>query len=155
VGTLILDVSVLIGLLDTADAHHEQAVNEVEASDTAGDNLLVPASAYSEALADLSIRPLTVDSFCVLDVNAEAGPGVAGESLEVRAVDDAGHVERTVLPHKPERRDVREAVAIERGQMRWHLERQQRIDLASVEAPGTLDHQWDRNSVTDPLLRQH
>lgn len=47
---LILDASVLIGLLDTADAHHTVAVDEVEAADQAGTPLLTPASAYSEAL---------------------------------------------------------------------------------------------------------
>jgi predicted nucleic acid-binding protein len=50
VGALILDASVLIALLDTADAHHERSVNDVERADRTGMRLLVPASAYSEAL---------------------------------------------------------------------------------------------------------
>jgi predicted nucleic acid-binding protein len=50
VGALILDASVLIALLDTADAHHERSVDDVERADRAGRRLLVPASAYSEAL---------------------------------------------------------------------------------------------------------
>jgi predicted nucleic acid-binding protein len=50
VGALILDASVLIGLLDVADAHHSQAVDDVESGDRAGRRLLTPASAYSEAL---------------------------------------------------------------------------------------------------------
>ena len=49
-GTLILDASVLTGLLDSADAHHARAVDDVERADQAGDALLVPASAHSEAL---------------------------------------------------------------------------------------------------------
>ena len=49
-GTLILDASVLIGLLDSADAHHTRAVDDVERADHAGRALLAPASAYSEAL---------------------------------------------------------------------------------------------------------
>ena len=49
-GALILDASVLIGLLDTADAHHASAVDDTEAADLAGQELLTPASAYSEAL---------------------------------------------------------------------------------------------------------
>lgn len=49
-GALILDASVLIGLLDSTDAHHGRAVEEVEAADRAGRALLVPATAYSEAL---------------------------------------------------------------------------------------------------------
>jgi predicted nucleic acid-binding protein len=50
VEALILDASVLIGLLDTADAHHARSVDDVEAADIAGQRLMVPASAYSEAL---------------------------------------------------------------------------------------------------------
>jgi predicted nucleic acid-binding protein len=50
VEALILDASVLIGLLDTEDAHHAQAIQDTEAADHTGRPLLVPASAYSEAL---------------------------------------------------------------------------------------------------------
>lgn len=53
-GTLILDASVLIGLLDTSDAHHTLAVDEVEAADQAGRALKTPASAYSEALVSFA-----------------------------------------------------------------------------------------------------
>ncbi|HMD56566.1 MAG TPA: PIN domain-containing protein [Solirubrobacteraceae bacterium] len=49
-GALILDASVLIGLLDIADSHHAGSIDDVEAADRAGQELLVPASAYSEAL---------------------------------------------------------------------------------------------------------
>jgi predicted nucleic acid-binding protein len=34
VAALILDASVLIGLLDTADAHHQQAVTHLDEADT-------------------------------------------------------------------------------------------------------------------------
>ena len=47
---LILEASVLIGLLDSEDAHHERSVDAIEAADRAARQLLVPASAYSEAL---------------------------------------------------------------------------------------------------------
>ncbi|HST33228.1 MAG TPA: PIN domain-containing protein [Solirubrobacteraceae bacterium] len=47
---LILDASVLIGLLDTADTHHDRAIDDVEAADREGRQLLLPASAYSETL---------------------------------------------------------------------------------------------------------
>jgi predicted nucleic acid-binding protein len=50
VGALILDASVLMGLLDSADAHHERAIGDVERADQAGRPLFVPASAYAEAL---------------------------------------------------------------------------------------------------------
>jgi predicted nucleic acid-binding protein len=54
VAALILDASVLIGLLDSADAHHERAVSDVETADQAGRTLIAPASAYSEALVAFS-----------------------------------------------------------------------------------------------------
>jgi predicted nucleic acid-binding protein len=54
VGALILDASVLIGLLDTSDAHHAAAVDDVEAADLGGNDLLTPASAYSEALVSFA-----------------------------------------------------------------------------------------------------
>jgi predicted nucleic acid-binding protein len=47
---LILDASVLVGLLDDAHDHHEQAVADVERADRRGDDLVAPASAYSECL---------------------------------------------------------------------------------------------------------
>jgi predicted nucleic acid-binding protein len=50
VAQLILDASVLIGLLDSADAHHDRAVEEVAAADVAEREIVTPASAYSEAL---------------------------------------------------------------------------------------------------------
>jgi predicted nucleic acid-binding protein len=50
VEALILDASVLIGLLDTADTHHDRAIDDVEAADRQGRQLLLPASAYSETL---------------------------------------------------------------------------------------------------------
>lgn len=49
-GPLTLDASVLIALLDDADAHHARAVDAVEAADQGGEGLVAPASAYSEAL---------------------------------------------------------------------------------------------------------
>lgn len=49
-GALILDASVLIGLLDSEDAHHSRAIEDVETADQTARALLTPASAYSEAL---------------------------------------------------------------------------------------------------------
>lgn len=49
-GALILDANVLIALLDRSDAHYEKAVEDVDAADQADRELIVPASAYSEAL---------------------------------------------------------------------------------------------------------
>lgn len=51
---LILDASVLVGLLDSADAHHERAISDVETADQSGRRLIAPASAYGEALVAFS-----------------------------------------------------------------------------------------------------
>jgi predicted nucleic acid-binding protein len=50
VGALILDASVLMGLLDSADAHHDSAVTDVERADQDRRPLFAPATAYAEAL---------------------------------------------------------------------------------------------------------
>lgn len=70
---LILDATVLIGLLDTADAHHAVAIDDVEAADRAGTPLLTPASAYSEALA----------AFAHAGRVADAREAVAGMGISV------------------------------------------------------------------------
>lgn len=61
-GALILDASVLVGLLDSADAHHAEAIDTVEAADRAGDTLVVPASAYSEALVAFARKNRIADA---------------------------------------------------------------------------------------------
>jgi predicted nucleic acid-binding protein len=76
VGALILDASVLIGLLDSTDAHHEQAVEEVDAADRAGETLLLAASAYSEALV----------AFAQAGRTAEAREAIAAMGITVVAM---------------------------------------------------------------------
>ncbi len=71
-GTLILDASVLIGLLDAADAHHERAVTAVEIADLAGQALVAPASAYSAALVAFARAGRLADAR-----NAIAAMGIA------------------------------------------------------------------------------
>lgn len=61
-GALILDASVLIGLLDSADAHHLRAVKDVELADRAGRPLVAPASAYSEVLVAFARAGRLVDA---------------------------------------------------------------------------------------------
>lgn len=72
-GALILDASVLIGLLDNQDAHHSSAVEEVEAADQAAQALLTPASAYSEALV----------AFARADRVSDARDAIAGMGITV------------------------------------------------------------------------
>jgi predicted nucleic acid-binding protein len=71
VGALILDASVLIGLLDSEDAHHSRAVEDAETADRAARALLTPASAYSEALVAFARANRVADAR-----NAIAGMGI-------------------------------------------------------------------------------
>jgi predicted nucleic acid-binding protein len=98
VGALILDASVLIGLLDTADAHHPSAVDDVEAADLGGNELLTPASAYSEALVSFARAGRVAEAR-----EAIAAMGIAVTPLtaaigEAAAQLRAAH-ERLRLPH--------------------------------------------------------
>jgi predicted nucleic acid-binding protein len=92
VGTLILDASVLIGLLDTSDAHHNIAVDEVEAADRRGTTLLTPASAYSEALVSFARASRLPDAReAVAAMGIAVTPltaGVAERAAELRAAHD-------------------------------------------------------------------
>lgn len=94
---LILDASVLIGLLDAADAHHDLAIDEVEAADQVGTLLLTPASAYSEALVSFARAGRVADAR-----TAVAAMGISVEPLtaaiaELAAELRASH-ERLRLP---------------------------------------------------------
>ena len=88
-GALILDASVLIGLLDTADAHHERAVSDVEAGDRARRELIVPASAYSEALVAFARAGRLADArAAIAAIGIEIAPltaAMAERAAELRA----------------------------------------------------------------------
>ena len=79
-GTLVLDSSVLIGLLDSADAHHDAAVNDIETADRAGRPLLAPASAYSESLVAFARAGRTADA---RDAINAMGIGIAPMTAEI------------------------------------------------------------------------
>jgi predicted nucleic acid-binding protein len=97
VGPLILDASVLIGLLDTADTHHSRAIEDTEAADQAGRPLLAPASAYSEALVAFARANRLNDAreaIAAMGITvAPLTPSMAEHAAELRA----GH-ERLRLP---------------------------------------------------------
>jgi predicted nucleic acid-binding protein len=88
-GALILDASVLIGLLDSADAHHQRAVIDIETADSAGRTLIVPASAYSEALVAFArARRLADARASIAAMGIQVAPltaAMAERAAEVRA----------------------------------------------------------------------
>ncbi len=81
---LILDASVLIGLLDTADAHHGSAVDDVEAADHADLPLLTPASAYSETLVSFARAGRVTDARVAI-----AAMGISVEPLTAAIAETA------------------------------------------------------------------
>lgn len=83
-GSLIIDASVLIALLDRADPHYAQAVADVEAADQGGDDLVAPASAYSEALVAFA-RESRVDDAR----EAIVAMGIAVAPLDARTAERA------------------------------------------------------------------
>ena len=83
-GALILDASVLIGLLDTADAHHRSAIDDVEAADQVGTRLLTPASAYSEALVSFARAGRLQDARTAI-----AAMGISVEPLTAKIAETA------------------------------------------------------------------
>lgn len=86
-GAVILDASVLIALLDVADSHHVQAVNDVEAADEAGAELVIPASGYSEALVAFAREDRVVDAR-----NAVTGMGIRVAALDAPTAEVAAEL---------------------------------------------------------------
>jgi predicted nucleic acid-binding protein len=89
VGALILDASVLIGLLDSADAHHTRAVTDTEAADNSRRRLVAPATAYSEALVAFAREGRTAEArgaISGMGINVEPLTEVMAErAAELRA----------------------------------------------------------------------
>ncbi len=101
-GALILDASLLIGLLDSLDAHHESAVRAVELADRAKRKLLTPASAYSEALV----------AFARADRLAEAREAIAAMGITVTPMSGAIAERAAVLRAKPGKLRLPDAIVL-------------------------------------------
>jgi predicted nucleic acid-binding protein len=89
VGSLALDASVTIALFSEVDAHHAQAVADVNAAADRDDELLMAASAYSEILVHAlrQGRGDFVDKF-IDQLRVEIVPvdrGIAHRAAELRA----------------------------------------------------------------------
>ncbi len=97
-GEVVLDSSVLLGFLDPDDAHHAAALRVVTAAVTAGDTIVLPASALAEVLVGA----------------ARQGPEVraAAERRLLEAVDRLHPVDRDVAVHAAEIRARHQAVRL-------------------------------------------
>src|SRR2546422_9012547 len=90
-GVIVLDAGVVIALLDANDRHHVEARRSFERARAAGDQFVLPASAYAEVL----VGPLRRDpsSAGVVDAFLDALPAtvapadrdVAGAAATLRA----------------------------------------------------------------------
>jgi predicted nucleic acid-binding protein len=97
---IVLDAGILIAVLDAGDAHHEDAALQLRAIRARGDRVLVPVSAYAEAM----VRPSAagpaaqsrLDRF-LDDLAADVAP--ATRSIGRRAAElRAAHGSRLRLP---------------------------------------------------------
>ena len=96
VGPLILDASVLIGLLDTADAHHSRAIEDTEAADRMGRPCWPRQRLQRGArrLREPTASTTPADSTAAMGITvAPLTPSMAEHAAELRA----GH-ERLRLP---------------------------------------------------------
>lgn len=96
-GAVVLDACVLIGLLDAADAHHEQAVVDVERADLEGADLVAPASAYSEVLVAFARAGRVEDARMALAAMGIGVEPLTAQLAERAAILRARH-ERLRLP---------------------------------------------------------
>ena len=90
-GLTILDAGILIAALDSSDAHHAAAIAALRECRGSGDALVVPASAYAEALVGPSRSG--ADAVATVDAFLDALPAavepatreVAREAAALRA----------------------------------------------------------------------
>jgi predicted nucleic acid-binding protein len=96
VGLAVLDSGVVIAALDADDVHHAPAIAALREARARGDRLVLPASAYAEALDGPSRRGVeaiaTLDAFLdALPVTVEpATREVARRAASLRAVHGRG-----------------------------------------------------------------
>ena len=93
--------------------------------------------------AHLTVGPLAVLALALLDVDAEPGSWIALQTPKVGTVGQACQVKGTVLPHKPQRCDVRKAAFVDAGEASGNVEREQRRDLTGAQRSGRSDHGRD------------
>jgi predicted nucleic acid-binding protein len=96
----VLDAGIVIAALDASDAHHGASVQALREARESGDALVVPASAYAEALVEPSRRGAdavaTVDAF--LDAMPAAVEPASREIARTAAALRAKHGHRLRLP---------------------------------------------------------
>ncbi|MGH3908937.1 MAG: type II toxin-antitoxin system VapC family toxin [Pseudonocardiaceae bacterium] len=121
-GTVVLDASALIGLVDPADAHHRAAVETARELRAAGMSFLVPTTVLAEILVAPAGRGLpAVQERCRI-VRAAFGP--------TRAIDEEVAVEAAGLRSRHRSLRLPDALVLAVG----------RVDCAAVVL--TADRRW-------------
>ncbi len=88
---VVLDASVVLGLLDPADGHHAAALASVRRSRSAGHPLVLPASAFAEVLVGASrvgreaVNQTEAFVDAVIDLVHPIDPPVAKEAALIRS----------------------------------------------------------------------
>ncbi len=90
-GLTVLDAGIVIAAVDSSDAHHAASIDALRESRGSGDSLVVPASAYAEALVGPSRRG--AEAVATMDAFLDALPAavepatreVAREAAALRA----------------------------------------------------------------------
>lgn len=124
-GLTVIDAGVLIGFLDSADAHHEAARDAFESAAEIGDTIALPASAFAEGL----VAPVRRGDEAVLAVRSF----VERFPINVIPLDDV----------------IAEAAARLRGRLGQRLRLPDALVIATaqvIEADRliTTDHRWPR-----------
>ena len=100
-GLAVLDAGVVIAALDAGDVHHAPAIAALREARARGDKLVLPASAYAEALVGPSRRG--ADAVATLDAFLDALPAAvepATREVARRAASlRAAHSRGLKLPH--------------------------------------------------------
>jgi predicted nucleic acid-binding protein len=107
VGSIVLDSSILLGLMDRADAHHNEAARRIVNHTAAGDTFSLPAVVMSEVLVAESRRGGAAVQKRRIQLSSMFGP--------IRPIDEQVAVEAAHLRSKHRSLRLPDALVIATG----------------------------------------
>jgi len=132
-GLIHLDAGVVIGLLDSNDAHHSAATAALTSAQHAGDRLAMAASAFAECLVGPSRRgtravAVVQDLFDRLPIDVvELDADTALAAADLRARHSSLRLPDALVLATAARRSADELITTDR---RWPTARKLRLDFA-------------------------